>query len=250
VFARAEGNALQAVSGTVKGIEGDSLQFEFQGKVRGIKLARVASVMRKTSAEASGAAYGVFDLSNGMRLAGQLKSVSTSAAVIELPWQQLFETSRQTLSSMQVKSGRAVSLVDLEPVKVEYVPFLDRILPMRKNESLTGQPLAILDKSFPRGLCAHSGTTLTYDLAGNFEKLRAHVGLQKNDGSHGQAVVRIRADDQVLVEKPVAGKGAAEAVDVPLTGKRTLVIEFDFGDGLDVGDHVVIGEPVLVRTAP
>jgi hypothetical protein len=128
------------------------------------------------------------------------------------------------------------------------MPFLDRVLPMRKNESLIGKPLEIGDAKFERGLCAHSGTTLTYDLAGGFDQLRIQVGLQKGDGARGQAVVRIKADDAVLVEKPVAGT-AIEKIDVSVVGKKTLTIEIDYGDGLDVGDHVVLGEPVLVRAA-
>ncbi len=250
VFAKAEGNVLQPVTGAVKGIADDSLQFEFQGKVRGIKLAKVASIQRKASSPAAGtSASGILELSNSMQLAGSLKSLSNSAAVVELPWKQSLDLDKRGLTSLFVRNGRSVPLTDLEPSKVEYTPFLDRVLPYRKNESLTGSPLAIGDKKFDRGLCAHSGTKLVYELGGEFEKLRLQVGLQKDDGARGQAVVRIKGDDTVLAEKPVAGKSAVEAVDVSVAGKKTLVIEVDYGDGLDVGDHVVLGDPVLVRTA-
>ncbi|QDT54705.1 NPCBM/NEW2 domain protein [Caulifigura coniformis] len=249
VFAKAEGNALQAVVGTVKGIEGESLQFEFQGKVRGIKLARVASIMRKRAANPTASTQALVQLSNAMRLCGRPKSLSGSTAVLELPWQQPFKLGRSSMKSFSVWNGRAVALTDLEPSGVEYTPFLDRVLPYSTNESLTGSPLAIGNATYERGLCVHSGTRLTYDLGGAFEKLRLQVGLQKEDGLRGQAVVRIKGDDSVLAEKPVAGSAPAETVDVSLAGKRMLVIEIDYGDGLDVGDHVVIGQPVLVRTS-
>jgi len=250
VFAKAEGNALQAVTGTVKGIEGESLQFEFQGKVRGIKLARVASIMRKKAASVpAGSAQAIVQLSNAMRLCGLPKSLAGSTAVLDLPWNQSFELGRASVKSLAVLNGRAVPLTDLEPSQVEYTPFLDRVLPYRKNESLTGGPLAIGAARFERGLCAHSGTKLAYELGGAFEKLRLQVGLQKEDGARGQAVLRIKGDDSILAEKPLAGSAAAEAVDVSVAGKKTLVIEIDYGDGLDVGDHVVLGQPVLLRTA-
>jgi hypothetical protein len=249
VFAKAEGNALQAVTGTVKGIDSESLQFEFQGKVRSIKLARVASVVRSQPVSAATEkAYGVVELSNAMRLPGRVKSLADTAGVIELPWQENFDVRRASLKVMTVRNGRVISLTEIEPAKVAYTPFLDRVVPMRKNESLTGTPLQIGDKKFELGLCAHSGTTLTYDLAGGFDQLRLQIGLQKDDGARGQAVVRIKGDDAVLAEKPVAGT-ASEAIDVPLAGKKTLTIEIDYGDGLDVADHVVLGEPVLVRAA-
>ncbi|HVJ84843.1 MAG TPA: NPCBM/NEW2 domain-containing protein, partial [Caulifigura sp.] len=76
---------------------------------------------------------------------------------------------------------------------------------------------------------------------------RLQIGLQKDDGARGQAVVRIKADDAVLAEKPIGGKAPAEALDLSLVGKKSLVIEIDYGDGLEVGDHVVLGDPVLVR---
>ena len=249
VFARAEGNALQAVSGVVKGIDGESLQFEFQGKVRSIKLAKVAAIMRKATAPqpARGQVIGVVELSNAMRLPGNFQSLSDSAGVLAFPWNQTADLNRVSIKAITVQNGRSLPLTDLEPSQVVYTPFLDRVLPYRKHESLTGNPLAVGDKKFERGLCAHSGTTLVYDLAGGYEKLRLQIGLQKDDGARGQAVVRIKADDALLAEKPIGGKAAAEALDLSLVGKKSLVIEIDYGDGLDVGDHVVLGDPVLVR---
>jgi len=254
VFAKAEGIALQAVSGAVKGIEGDSLQFEFQGKVRGIKMTRVAAIMRKkpvdpASSGPSDRALAIVQLANGMRLCGRPTALSELATVLELPWGQSLDLARSAIHGLSVVNGRAVPLTSLEPAGVEYTPFLDRVLPYRKNESLTGRPLAIVDKTFERGLCAHSGTALKYDLAGSYEKLRMQVGLQKDDGAAGQAVIRLKADDALLIEKPISAASAAEAIDVPVAGKKSLVIEIDYGDGLDVGDHVVLGDPVLLRTA-
>lgn len=250
VFAKAEGNVLQAVAGTVKGIADDSLQFEYQGKVRGIKLARVGAILRKTSASgAEKKTHGVLELNNGMRLAGTFQKLDHSSAEFKLPWQQVLNLERLALANLEVREGRTVSLTALNPADVKYTPYLDRVQPLRVNESLTGSKLAITDKTFEQGLCAHSGTTISYALDGQYEKLRMQIGLQNDDGSRGQAVVRIKADDAVLAEKPVAGKAAAEAVDVSLAGKKTLVIEIDYGDGLDVGDHVVLGEPVLLRVA-
>lgn len=248
VFAKAEGNVLQAVAGSVKGIADDSLQFEYQGKVRGIKLARVGSVLRKPPAHAAEKkTYGVLELNNGMRLTGTFQKLDHSSAEFQLPWQQTLNLEKLALATLEVREGRTVALTALEPAEVKYMPYLDRVQPMRLNEALSGSKLAIGEKTFERGICAHSGTTITYALDGRYEKLRAQVGLQNDDGAHGQAVVRIKADDAVLVEKPVAGKAKAESIEVSVADKKTLVIEIDYGDGLDVGDHVVLGDPVLLR---
>ncbi|OAI54205.1 hypothetical protein AYO47_03300 [Planctomyces sp. SCGC AG-212-M04] len=249
VFAKAEGNVLQPVAGTVKGIVDDSLQFEFQGRVRGIKLARVGSIMRKpTVTAAEKKVYGLLELNNGMRLAGAFQKLDHAAGEFQLPWQQSLNLEKLGLAGLEVREGRSVSMTTLDP-EVKYTPYLDRIQPLRVNESLTGGKLAIGDKNFERGLCAHSGTTITYALDGGYDKLRVQIGLQNDDGARGQAVVRIKADDAVLAEKPVAGKAKAEVVDVSVAGKKSLVFEIDYGDGLDVGDHVVLGDPLLIRTA-
>lgn len=250
VFAKAEGNVLQAVAGTVKGIKDDSLQFEFQGRVRGIKLARVGALLRKTAAPTEDRkAQAVLELNNGMRLPGEFVKLDHSAGEFQLPWKQTLNLEKLALATLDVSNGLSRPLTSLEPVEVRYTPYLDRVLPMRTNESLTGSKLAVGDKTFERGLCAHSGTTLTYDLAGAYDKLRLQVGLQNEDGATGHAVVRLMADGATLAEKPVAGKAAAESIEISVAGKKSLVIEIDYGDGLDVGDHVVLGDPVLVRAA-
>ncbi len=249
VFAKAEGNALQAVQGTVRGIEGESLQFEFQGKVRGIRLARLAALVRARSDAADQKTYGLFSLDNGMKVPGTIAGLNADRISIELPWASPLDVEKSQVRSVLVRHGKALSLVDLEPASVQYTPYLDRVLPIQKNASLTGKPLQVADKRFETGLCAHSGTVMTWNLGGAYESLRLQAGLQHDDGARGQAILRLKADGAVLSEKPLTAAAQPELIEILLTGKSELVVEVDYGDGLDIGDHVVLGEPVLVRTA-
>jgi hypothetical protein len=247
VYAKVEGGATQTVAGTVKGVEGESLLFEFQGKPRKINLSRVLAIIRHGDDEPQNDPYAVIELRGGQRVPGKVQSLAEGRAVIETLWKEKLELPRGTLMELSVRNGRVTSLTELEPAAAEYVPYLDRRLPHTVNESLNGQALQIGDAKFDRGLCTHSRTLLTYDLGPGYARLRTRVGLQKGDGDRGNVVVRVLSDGAVLFEKQLNGGLPPQDVDVDTSGKKSLTLEVDFGDEMDIGDHVVWGDPVLVR---
>lgn len=249
VYAKTEGGAVQAVAGVIKGLEGESLNFEFKGKLRKILLSKVVLILRAQGDADSNETYAAIDLKGGQRVPGRLKSLVDGKAVIETQWKGTIEAPRNALVELSVRNGRVTSLADLEPTTVEHVPFLDRKLPHTVNHSLNGQPLQVGDAKFDRGLCTHSRTVLTYDLGSKYKRLRAMIGLQKGDGDLGKVLVRVHSDNKVIFEKPLNGGVPAESLDIDVAGKKTLVLEVDYGDDMDIGDHVVWGEPVLVSAA-
>jgi hypothetical protein len=141
-----------------------------------------------------------------------------------------------------------VYLSDLKPVSVEQVPYFDRMLGYRVDQSLDGKPLVLKDGTYKRGIAVHSRCALGYDLGGKFDELRAKVGFQQPEGKLGQAVVRVLGDGKVLFEQPDArGDQPPFEVKVKLAGVQRLALEVDFGKGQDVGDRVVWANARLLR---
>jgi hypothetical protein len=64
---------------------------------------------------------------------------------------------------------------------------------------------------------------------------------------NGNVRLVIQGDDRVLLETSVAGTEAARLVDLDLTGVRRLSILVDFGENLDVADHLDLAEARIVK---
>jgi len=247
VFAKVEGGGVQAVTGTVKGVDGDALQFEFQGKVRKISMNRVMDVVRHAVDPTRSDPFALVELRGNQRLPGRIVSLANGKSTVESLWGERFELPRPALIEMVVRNGRVTSLTELEPIAAEQIPYLDRKIPHSVNRSLSGSPLQIGETKFDRGLCTHSRSLLQYDLNPGYSRFRSKIGLQQGDGDQGNAVVRVAVDGGVIYEKAVVGAHAAEEIDVDVSGKKTLTLEVDYGEDVDIGDHVVWGDPVLVR---
>jgi hypothetical protein len=247
VYAKIDGGGFQAVSGSVRGLEGESLQFDYQGKIRKIAMARIAAILRQPQETPRTEAFAAIDVRGNHRIPGMIVSLADGKAVIETLWKERIEIPRTALIDLTVRNGRVTSLTDLDPAKAEHQPFLDRKLPHTVNRSINGSPLKIGDTQFERGLCTHSRTLLTYDVGQAYARLRGKVGMQKGDGDRGNAIVRVVSDAGVLFEKQITGATPIESLDVDTSKAKTLTLEVDYGENMDVGDHVVWGDPILVR---
>ena len=86
------------------------------------------------------------------------------------------------LEGLSVKNGKAISLTDLVPCRVEQVPFFDRMIRFRVNESLSGGAILLRDGKHSRGISVHAKTVLRYSIGGRFQRFRAKVGFQLPEG--------------------------------------------------------------------
>ena len=147
-----------------------------------------------------------------------------------------------------MRNGRLVFLSDLEPAAVEQVPFFDRVVPYRVDQSLSGGPLQLRDGPHERGVSVHARTVLHYDLGGKYQKFRGVVGFEHPAGSIGRAAVRVLGDDRPLFDKPdLSGADAPEKLDLDVSGVRRLSLVVDFGENQDVGDRIIWADAHVIR---
>ena len=244
----ADGKSIQRVTGRVLGQEGDSLQVDYEGQKRGLKMARVVGVVFQGQRTKAAPSPGTLVLSGGHRLPGTIQSGSRGKPIVfKTGWGQVIEWPYDRCVFYEVRNGRNVWLTDLQPTSQESVPYFDNNPGWSADKSLRGGELKIADKSYPRGLCTHSHTTLTYDITG-YSKFESDLGVQHEDGRLGRAAVRILVDGQVVFENTdLKLESGRVAVSVDVQGRKTMTLDVDFGETFDVGDDITWGGARLVR---
>jgi len=249
---KGEDKSIQRINGKVLGVEGDSLQVEYQGEKRGLKLERIHGVVFHGRRANPPPAPGVLTLSGGIQLPGQLIRVEPKTAIhFKTLWGQDFTLKYAQAVRFTVRNGRTTPLTDLQLIAEEQTPYFDRLPHWTADKSLTGPPLMIAKTRYARGLCLHSRTVLTYAVDSGYSKFQCDVGMQSEVGESGNAAVRILTDGTIAFENlSLTTASGALPVTVDLTGKKTLTLEVDFGDNFDVCDHVTFGEPRLTKESP
>lgn len=120
------------------------------------------------------------------------------------------------------------------------------------DRSVQGKALQIGGRRFARGLGTHANSTLVYDLAGEFTRFSALVGVDDEMAGYTNSSVRFQvvADGRRLFDSGVMRLGdAARPVDVDVAGVQELhLLVTDGGDGISC-DHADWVEPVLIGQA-
>ncbi len=249
IYARSESGEIQRIAGKVQGRNAESYQIEIEGQTRQLSRAKVIGLVFRHQPPAQDVAqYEIVDCVSGQHIPGLVIHLTGDTLQMETLWKEKLELPRSQLDRIRVKQGQLVALTDVPPSHVEQAGYLDLVRPYQTNKSFSGGPLQIAEVRYAEGLCTHSRTVLDYDLAGGFSQFRSDVGLQKDDGDQGHVIVRVRVDGVAKFEEAIAGGRPAKAVSIDLTGAKTLQLEVDFGDGFDVADHLVWGNPVLLKS--
>lgn len=175
------------------------------------------------------------------------------------------------LATIDFSVGKVLPLTQVKPDSIEWTPFFDagqtadlvgRLYRPRVGRGLDGKPLRLYVrplpgdapqvKPFSDGLAIHSRTELVYSLPEDkFSRFTAVAGISADmvDGGHVHLVVQ--ADRKTLFEGPIRGVDEAgnpvEAVplDLDVEGARRLKILVDFGENLDIKDHLNLCNPRL-----
>jgi hypothetical protein len=155
-------------------------------------------------------------------------------------------------------NGPVVWLTSLAPVEVRYHPYFAQVrFPPRFGRSVDGQeiraPLAsgggvgTSDRPARAGIGVASHSRITWNVPTGFKAFRTHYAIAGNL-PYANAVVRVLLDDRVIYEQAnVTSATPTGALLVQLENARTLTLEVDYGQTLDVQDRVNWIEPAFVR---
>jgi hypothetical protein len=253
VLAHSAKGPVQRVPCRVQGIQGESLVLLFNSETRKVAISKVVGIVLATD-QANPANEQPFhqfvETEGGIKFPGQITSIDPAVTKVRTLWGQTVTLKTEDLTSVSVKNGKAISLTDFKPSEVSEVPFFERMIHYRINESLSGGPILLRDGKHNLGISVHAKTVLRFTIGGHFQRFRTKLGFQLPEGELGDASVRVLGDNKVLFERArYRGDDPIEPLDLDVTGVNTLTLAVDFGQREDVGDWVVWADPMLIRTA-
>lgn len=155
----------------------------------------------------------------------------------------------EKIVQIDFSSGKIVYLSDLNPDSVAWTPFfgaakpqpsLEKFYAPRNDRNFEAAPLQLGGTQYRKGLALHSRTELVYRLPEGFSRLRALAGIDDAVRPNGKVRLVIRGDDKVLIETSIAGNDPPKSIDLDIAGVRRVTILVDFGDSLNVGDHLLL----------
>jgi len=167
------------------------------------------------------------------------------------------------LAAADLSRGKIVFLSDLQPDTVVVTPLwgMAKELPSRlelfrprQDQNMESKPLRIGGKTYAKGLWIHSRTEMVYRVPGRFSRFEAVAGIDDEVRPNGHVHLVIRGDDKILVDtalsgndKDPSGKKTEVPISADLSGVHRLTILVDYGDDLDVADHLDLGDARLIK---
>jgi hypothetical protein len=122
----------------------------------------------------------------------------------------------------------------------------------RNDESLEGGPLQLgyadgRTIEYAKGISMHSRTEMVYRLTSPYRRLQAVVGIDNRLRPAGNVVVTIFNDAQPIWQETISGKQDPIDLDLDIQGVQRLRILVDFGNDLDIADHLNMCDARIVK---
>jgi hypothetical protein len=141
-----------------------------------------------------------------------------------------------------------VPLMRLRPSAVEETGAFGVVWPYQAERNLDGSwPLALDGQFAWQSLVIHSEARMSWNLRGRYQRLHAHVGIADYVRPQGDLIFRVLLDGRVLTEERLTGEQDGQVISLDLRGGQELSIVVGMGERFDIGDHLVLGQAVLLR---
>ncbi|MEX0936390.1 MAG: NPCBM/NEW2 domain-containing protein [Pirellulales bacterium] len=173
-----------------------------------------------------------------------LHVVTTAGAELSLPLTEVAE--------LDFSRGKIEYLSNMTPGEVQWTPYfglpaeslaaLQSFGEPRRDQALEGGPLLLDGRSYARGLALRSRTRLTYRLPEGFRELTATAGIDDRLDDRGHVRLVIEGDGRTLFDQPIAGSDDPVPLRLDIAGVRDLMIFVDYGENLDIADHLDLCE--------
>ncbi len=247
---------LDFLRGVIRGAKEETVEFEMDGDVLPVRRTRLFGVILLQPAgrelpapmgritDSSGSVWAVESLA----LSGQFEWTTPAGVTVRGPTASVVE--------VDFSAGNLVYLADLEPVSADWQPFfpmdteLDsrrEFFQPRRNRGLEAESLALGGTEYQRGLAMHSRSEVVFRLPAAMSRLKAKAGIDDRVRPHGHVVLVIEGDGKTLFEQALSGADPPVDLDLDITGVRRLTFLCDFGEGMDIADHLNLCNLRIVR---
>ncbi|MBX3395060.1 MAG: NPCBM/NEW2 domain-containing protein [Phycisphaerae bacterium] len=243
-----QGGKPVAVQGSLEKLTAAGWEFSFSGKLRSGDFGQAYGVVFGAPASSPAPSPVALITSDGGRFSGRIVSADAEAMAFDctvfgtalFPW--------RVIRSVDLQSDRVKFLSDLTPSRFEQQSMPGADWKPRMNATVTGKPIRLGGKVYGKGIGVHAKNRMMFELDGQFERFSAVVGIDDSTGDAGSVVFRVFADDKLLFESSVQRGGAAPAlISVDVSDAKTLILLCEEADNLDLADHAVWANAMLVR---
>ena len=251
-----KGNALDFHKGALFDVTDERVKFDLGGDLLPVKRSKVFGLVyyHPPNGDLPPAICRIID------------NTGSSWAASTITWQDELQWTTPTGSKVRCplaairhidfSGGKVIFLSDLQPENVSFMPFfgsaddipgLDRMFSLRTDTNLQAQPLVLGGKKYSKGLAMRSRTEVVYRLPGRFSRFKATAGIDDQVRPNGHVVLTISGDDKQLAQLVLTGSTPPTPIDVDISGVRRLTILSDFGENLDIGDHLDLCEARILK---
>lgn len=265
IVLKRDGSGLDFLQGIVSSLALDKAEFLFDDDTVSVPAERIYGVIFAAAkgAEAPRKPPMIVSTRSGNLLgaksvaldAGQLRIESSWGSALTLPFDDITKIDLsggriQYLSDLIALEERfdgadpensLLSIIDLDTQKLLFGPRRDSTMERDSKIRLRG-------REFPKGLCLHSRTEITWALDGQYSTLECLAGVDDEVAWNGKYSVSltIKGDDKVLFEKLIASSEDPIPLQLPVEGVSTLSILVDFGDGESTCDWLDLADAKLI----
>jgi len=250
------GEVVDYHKGVLRDVSQSTVQFELDGDLLPVKRPKVHGLVYYHP-PGNSPPEAICEISDA---GGSRWSVRTLELADELTWTTPGGLKRiqplSTVRQIDFSRGKITFLSDLKPESVTFTPYfgpgkalplLAKFFALREDKNLQSGPLQLEKKKYKKGLALHSRTKVVYRLPGRFSRFQATVGIDDAVRPRGNVRLVIYGDDRVLLESTVTGADPPQPVDLDLAGVRRIAILADFGEEMDVADHLDLCEARILK---
>ncbi len=239
--------------GKVGELSGDLLEIaptavRFRYKERSLKIPwdRIAAVLPSPPPPRTAPAEVL--LRDGQRFAGRIDGGDGDAVIVEAALLGRIAIAWDHVERIECHSRRVVFLSDAPVLRYEAESLFDKRWEYARNLDLSGNPVVLGGRTYPRALTMHSRARLTFRLGGQFRRFAALVGIIDAMGTRGDAHVAVIGDGQLLWQREhVQGGMPPESVAIDVSDVQELELVVDYGGDLDLSDQVAWVLPRVLR---
>jgi hypothetical protein len=246
------------LEGAIGDVTKEAVHFTVDGQSIPVNPARVDSLVyaKRASDDNGPAPVCIVEETSGAALRAKSVELADGKLRLSLLAGGIVERPLDAVRRLDFSAGRLTYLSDLKPQSVEWTPFFDlgkqspalaKFLGPHFDRGREEAVMRLDEKEYKRGVSLTSRTKMVYRLPAQSKRFRALAGIDDGVGNLGSVQLVIQGDDRQLYSGKLTGSDPPVELDLDLAGVRRLTILVDFGDDLDVADHLNLCEARIVK---
>jgi hypothetical protein len=253
VAIRSEGK-LNALEGTLGGgvAPGDGIDFTIAGTEQKAtpRLSKIAGLVfvTKPNTSAPPPLCRVVDGARNSLVAADIVWNEGGVAVTTVSGLKVAYSDTTRLARLDFSQGKLTYLSDLDPARAETNLATEdngnfgQFVRFRRDKNLENGPLRIDGATYSKGLALHAGTTLVYELGGEYATFRAVLGVDESVQTESRVEVVIQGNGRELYRGATGRRDAARSLALDIKGLQQIRIEVRPTGLLELGGEVCLAD--------